>query len=135
MVAARERQDRMTKPRGSLGVLEEVSVRLAGLAGMGFERGAITRLARTFLDTVPARLVLLRQALLEGNAGQVQMTAHSLKGSLAVFGAKQALEAAQRLETLGQNQQLEHGEELLADLELRVGPLVGSMHDYLQSSA
>ena len=33
MAAAAERQDRMTKPRGSLGLLEEVSVRLAGLAG------------------------------------------------------------------------------------------------------
>src|SRR5437660_4655958 len=33
MAAARDRQDRMTKPRGSLGALEEVSVRLAGLAG------------------------------------------------------------------------------------------------------
>src|SRR5262249_20161409 len=33
MAAARERQDRMTKPRGSLGVREDVSVRLAGLAG------------------------------------------------------------------------------------------------------
>jgi len=33
MTAARERQDRMTKPRGSLGELEDVSVRLAGLAG------------------------------------------------------------------------------------------------------
>jgi nicotinate-nucleotide--dimethylbenzimidazole phosphoribosyltransferase len=33
MAAAAQRQDRMTKPRGSLGVLEEVSVRLAGLAG------------------------------------------------------------------------------------------------------
>ena len=30
---ARERQERLTKPSGSLGVLEEVSVRLAGLAG------------------------------------------------------------------------------------------------------
>ena len=30
---ARDRQDRMTKPQGSLGVLEEVSVQLAGLAG------------------------------------------------------------------------------------------------------
>ncbi|MCX9190641.1 5,6-dimethylbenzimidazole synthase [Carbonactinospora thermoautotrophica] len=30
---ARSRQDRMTKPRGSLGVLEDVSVQLAGLAG------------------------------------------------------------------------------------------------------
>jgi nicotinate-nucleotide--dimethylbenzimidazole phosphoribosyltransferase len=33
MAAARARQDLMTKPRGSLGVLEEVSIRLAGLAG------------------------------------------------------------------------------------------------------
>ncbi|MBX6388207.1 MAG: nicotinate-nucleotide--dimethylbenzimidazole phosphoribosyltransferase [Frankia sp.] len=31
--AAREHQDRLTKPRGSLGELEELSVRLAGLAG------------------------------------------------------------------------------------------------------
>lgn len=33
VAAARDRQDRMTKPRGSLGVLEEVAARLAGLAG------------------------------------------------------------------------------------------------------
>jgi len=31
--AARARQDAMTKPRGALGVLEELSVRLSGLAG------------------------------------------------------------------------------------------------------
>jgi nicotinate-nucleotide--dimethylbenzimidazole phosphoribosyltransferase len=34
MAAARERQDLMTKPRGSLGLLEDVSIRLAGLAGV-----------------------------------------------------------------------------------------------------
>lgn len=33
LAAARDRQARLTKPAGSLGVLEEVSVRLAGLAG------------------------------------------------------------------------------------------------------
>ena len=33
MTAARERQDRLTKPRGSLGALESVSVQLSGLAG------------------------------------------------------------------------------------------------------
>src|SRR5688500_15721546 len=31
--AARERLDRMTKPRGSLGVLEDVAAQLAGIAG------------------------------------------------------------------------------------------------------
>jgi nicotinate-nucleotide--dimethylbenzimidazole phosphoribosyltransferase len=33
MAAARDRQERLTKPPGSLGALEELSVRLAGLAG------------------------------------------------------------------------------------------------------
>lgn len=33
MRAAREHQDRLTKPRGSLGMLEDISVQLAGLAG------------------------------------------------------------------------------------------------------
>ena len=33
VAAARARQDSLTKPRGSLGVLEELSVQLAGLAG------------------------------------------------------------------------------------------------------
>jgi nicotinate-nucleotide--dimethylbenzimidazole phosphoribosyltransferase len=34
MSAAREHQDRLTKPRGALGALEEVSVRFAGIAGV-----------------------------------------------------------------------------------------------------
>jgi nicotinate-nucleotide--dimethylbenzimidazole phosphoribosyltransferase len=33
VAAAREHQDRLTKPRGSLGLLEDVSVQLAGLSG------------------------------------------------------------------------------------------------------
>ena len=34
MRSAREHQDRLTKPRGSLGMLEDISVQLAGLAGL-----------------------------------------------------------------------------------------------------
>ena len=34
VAAARERQDSLTKPRGALGVLEDVSVQLAGIAGI-----------------------------------------------------------------------------------------------------
>jgi nicotinate-nucleotide--dimethylbenzimidazole phosphoribosyltransferase len=33
MIKARERQDQLTKPRGSLGVLEDLSIRIAGITG------------------------------------------------------------------------------------------------------
>jgi nicotinate-nucleotide--dimethylbenzimidazole phosphoribosyltransferase len=33
LAAARDRQDRLTKPRGALGVLEDVSIQLSGIAG------------------------------------------------------------------------------------------------------
>ncbi|MBM3155638.1 MAG: nicotinate-nucleotide--dimethylbenzimidazole phosphoribosyltransferase, partial [Chloroflexi bacterium] len=33
MAAARQRQDNLTKPRGSLGRLEELSIQLAGITG------------------------------------------------------------------------------------------------------
>jgi len=33
MMAARERQDQLTKPRGSLGILEELAVQIAGITG------------------------------------------------------------------------------------------------------
>src|ERR1044072_1538358 len=35
MAEARARQDRLTKPRGALGRLEELSIHLAGIAGVG----------------------------------------------------------------------------------------------------
>ena len=38
MAAARDRHARLTKPAGSLGELEELSIRLAGLAGRCFGR-------------------------------------------------------------------------------------------------
>ena len=38
MRAARARQDRLTKPRGALGVLEDISVRVAGITGNSLPR-------------------------------------------------------------------------------------------------
>src|SRR5437016_10806485 len=38
MQAARARQDRLTKPRGSLGRLEELSIQLAGITGTALPR-------------------------------------------------------------------------------------------------
>ncbi|MFO0843963.1 MAG: ATP-binding protein [Gemmataceae bacterium] len=104
---------------------------VAPLVAMGFDRPAVAKLARTFLDTVPPRLEALRQALAQGQAEQVRQTAHSLKGSLAVFAAREAIEAARRLEHAGAERKLEGAEELVAQLAGQVEPLLASMKAYL----
>src|SRR5262249_44827637 len=74
---------------------------LASLEGAGFGPEEMRKLAQSFLDTVPGRLALLEQAVARGDADAVRSTAHLLKGSLAVFAARQALESAGELEALG----------------------------------
>ncbi|NBO93144.1 MAG: response regulator [Planctomycetia bacterium] len=72
------------------------------LVAMGFDAEGIARLTRTFRETVPERLAVLRQAIEQRDTQTVKRTVHALKGSLGVFGAKQAVEIAERLYTLAQ---------------------------------
>ena len=51
MDAARARQDTLTKPRGSLGRLEALSIQLAGISGCSQPRGALTIVMRKKWDT------------------------------------------------------------------------------------
>jgi CheY-like chemotaxis protein len=97
------------------------------LLAMGFDQEAVARLAEVFIDTVPSRVANLRQALSEGNLASAQKTAHSLKGSLAVFGAKNAVDTAARLEQVGRGLPAELASTVLADLEAEIGPMVASM--------
>jgi two-component system sensor histidine kinase/response regulator len=57
--------------------------------------------AGTFLETTPPLLSDMREAIAAGNAGSVSRMAHRLRGSLANFGANEAVEAAFRLEKMG----------------------------------
>jgi nicotinate-nucleotide--dimethylbenzimidazole phosphoribosyltransferase len=79
MAAARSRQDRLTKPRGSLGRLEELSVRLAGIQGkalpqvkrkaviiMAGDHGVITEGVSAYPPEVTAQMV---HNFLNGGAG------------------------------------------------------------------
>ncbi len=57
--------------------------------------------AGTFLESTPPLLRDLRQGIAAGDAGSVSRIAHRLRGSLANFGADEAVEAAFRLERMG----------------------------------
>jgi two-component system sensor histidine kinase/response regulator len=86
------------------------------LAGVEDDPELICELAAVFLDEYPKWLGDLHSALAEGDAARLDLTAHTLKGSLTIFAAKEAATAALRLEALARAGQLDGAGEALAAL-------------------
>jgi HPt (histidine-containing phosphotransfer) domain-containing protein len=59
----------------------------------------------------------VREAVTAGDGQAIERAAHSLKGALGNLGAPAALEAAHRLEELGQRRRLARARASCADLE------------------
>jgi signal transduction histidine kinase len=70
-----------------------------------------------FLEEIPRLLAAIRSALEGGEPVKLSRAAHALKGSLGVFGASIAVEAAQRLEALADQGDLKGAAMACADLE------------------
>ena len=70
-----------------------------------------------FLADCPGKLAATRAAVVAHNPREVMLASHSLKGSVSVFGAKSAVEAAQNLESMGRDGKQEGLDEAFAVLE------------------
>ena len=70
-----------------------------------------------FLGEVPRMLADIRQALAQADAPTLQRTAHTLKSSLALFGAPGAAAAARALEQIGREGDLSRGASARTALE------------------
>ncbi len=73
-------------------------------------------LANTFLEESPKALAQLRQAITRNDAESAGLAAHKIKGQFAVFGAREAAEAALEVERHAKRGELAM-EALLHDLE------------------
>ena len=98
------------------------------LSRVGGDAELLKEIALLFLDDYPKSLSDLRQAVASGDARRMERTAHGLKGSVSNFGARPAVDAALRLETLGRLQKLEfvdrgEVEQVLRALELALAAL------------
>jgi two-component system sensor histidine kinase/response regulator len=80
-------------------------------------------LAGLFLEECPQRMAEIRQAVLRKDASKLQQVAHTLKGSVGNFGAREAFEATRRLELIGSEQDWGHVEEAWTALEEAIGRL------------
>ncbi|MDY6803668.1 MAG: response regulator [Cyanobacteriota bacterium] len=67
-----------------------------------------------YLEDAPEHLEQIEEAIAQGNAGELQMKAHSLKSSSASFGANVLAKMCKELEFMGRNRSLDGAAELFS---------------------
>ncbi len=81
---------------------------------MDDSRELFDEIVSLFLKDTPQYLQAIRLALEQGNAEQLKHNAHALKGMVSVFAAERTIQAADRVEKLGDGA---NGSELVRVLE------------------
>ena len=87
------------------------------LARVGGDKELLREIAVLFIEECPRALTEIQEAVAAGDAGKLENTAHALKGSVANFGARDAVEAAFRLEQMGRANEMSEAGEMLGRLE------------------
>src|SRR5229473_1719747 len=87
------------------------------LARVGGDAQLLAEIAALFLQDLPRALGELRKAVSARDAAAIERHAHALKGSVSNFGAQEAREAAQSLETQARTNSLATIDASLSKLE------------------
>jgi two-component system, sensor histidine kinase and response regulator len=93
------------------------------LARAGDDLELLREIAALFLENCDQWMTEIRQAVARGDAQAVEDGAHTLKGSVATFGAEAAVEAALHLEQLGRRRDLTIAAEAVHTLEIALAAL------------
>ena len=76
-----------------------------------------------FREEYPPLVEDIRDSLMQRDAMMLQNAAHSLKGAVAVFSAKDVYNAALKLELMGRNKDFNRGVEAFANLKSELDKL------------
>jgi two-component system, sensor histidine kinase and response regulator len=106
----------------------------AALEAMDGDPDLLRMVVEAALEECPRQLQALRQAIADGHAPLVRRLAHTLKGSLRMFGLPQVTEHARQLESLGEQGDLTLAPAALALLAPEVAGFLQQLQDYLQRS-
>ena len=87
------------------------------LSRVGGDPELLREIVELFLNDYPQALERIRHAIAAHDPSGVEHHAHSLKGSVSTFGAKEAFEAALALEKKGRSRDLSGVEGGLSQLE------------------
>ncbi len=116
-----------TESTRSAGVPRELEACLDSLGG---DRAALEKIVTLFLEQYPVLLTQIRDAANEGAYTAARTAAHRLSGSLGVLAARQALEAARRVEHLSAGSDREALDKAVTALEHEVAECVGPLERF-----
>jgi HPt (histidine-containing phosphotransfer) domain-containing protein len=91
---------------------------------IGGSEEVLRDVAELFVAECPAMMEQIRAAIADVDHSEVRRTAHTLKGSAAVFVAEPTVAAAQRIEQMGEAQTLEGVDQAWATLEAEIERLL-----------
>jgi len=87
------------------------------LARVGGDKQLLQEIAVLFIEECPRAFAEIQEAVAAGDAGKLENAAHTLKGSVANFGARDAVATAFSLEQMGRANQLSEAAGMLPKLE------------------
>ena len=87
------------------------------LSRVGGDKQLLREIAVLFIQDCPRAFAEIQEAVEAGDTTKLENAAHALKGSVANFGARNAVEAAFLLEQMGRSNKMSEAEEMLGRLE------------------
>jgi len=87
------------------------------LSRVGGDKQLLREIAVLFMEECPRAVAEIQVAVATGDATKLENAAHALKGSVANFGARGAVEAAFHLEQMGRANQMSEAGGMLGKLE------------------
>ena len=108
--------------------------RAAALDEVDGDEELLGELAQIFLEDSTRLLSAVQSAAAAGDAGQLMRAAHALKGSVANFGARRAVEAALRLESMGKDGDVSEAAPVVKELEVLMIALTDGLAMLLEES-
>lgn len=81
------------------------------------DRDTLTELVEIFIQQWPQIMDEIEQGVARADYTTLHRAAHTLKGSASIFGARQVVEASDRLAKMGKNESLDDADDALRCLQ------------------
>lgn len=131
---AHGRKVRSERPIETLG--DELSAEVLdlpkALRRLDDDKDLLREILQLFLETAEENLTGLKDGISKGDAGRIQITAHTLKGAAANIIADGVRKAAEEIEHLAKSNQLDKVGEKIESLEAELVLLAGAISGYIQ---